>query len=99
MTAVVVPRFRCGDDYRKSESPLKKPEGSISIRMFMVLGQQHEHTTTAGNPQVERADFGPCRFDDRSRFKCQMIFARMAGTARSVFITASVEPSEPVPVV
>jgi len=60
--------------------------------MFVVLGQQHEHTTTAGNPQVERADFGPCRFDDRSRFKCQMIFARMAGTARSVFITASVEP-------
>jgi len=93
MTAIVVPRFRCGDDYRKSESPLGKPEGSISIRMFMVLGQQHEHTTTAGNPQVKRADFGPCRFDDRSRFKCQMIFARMAGTARSVFITASVEPS------
>ena len=65
MTAVVVPRFRCGDDYRKSESPLGKPEGSISIGMFVVLGQQHEHTTTAGNPQVERADFGPCRFDDR----------------------------------
>src|SRR5882757_5127261 len=86
MTAIVVPRFRCGDDYRKSESPLGKPEGSISIRMFVVLGQQHEHTTTAGNPQVERADFGPCRFDDRSRFKCQMIFARGATTNLCVFI-------------
>ncbi len=50
----------------------------------MLLGQQHEHTTTAGNPQADRADFGPCRFDDRSRFKCQMIFARMDAQNQSV---------------
>lgn len=40
-----------------------------------MLGQQRKHTTAADKPQAERADFGPCRFDGRSRFKCRTIFA------------------------